>query len=262
MKENILRKKLKTGQKVFGTWSMLSSSNVISVIGSAGLDFVILDMEHGPMSYETVEDMVRAAQLADCQPIVRVSDKRESTILRALETGSQAIMVPHVSTPEEAKAIVKASRYFPLGERGMAPYTRIHGYSHENLGKSLHSANENTLVGILVEGKEGIENLKKIADVEGIDLIYLGIYDISQSIGLPGQLNHKKVIETQKKCIRIIQNKGIAAGSFARDLEYINLLYQAGFEFIAYLCDSAVLKSGYTEPLRFFKKFKRGKNEE
>lgn len=254
MKENILKKRLKEGQRVFGTWSMLPSAGVINVIGEAGLDFVILDMEHGPMSFETMEEMIRAAELEGCQPIIRVSDKSESTILRALEIGSQAVMIPHVSTPEEAAAIVKASRYAPLGQRGLSPYTRVHSYSHENLKESLDFANKNTLVGILVEGEEGIKNLERIVNVEGIDLIYLGIYDISQSVGLPGQLNHKKVIDMQKKCVRIIQGKGIAAGSFARDYEYVKLLYNNGFQFIAYLVDSAMLKLGYTGSLSFFKK--------
>lgn len=253
MKENILKKQLRKGQRVFGTWSMFPSAGVVNVIGEAGLDFAILDMEHGTMSFETVEDMVRGAEASGCQPVIRVCDRRESTILRALETGSQAVMIPHISTPEEARAVVKACRYSPSGERGLSPYTRVHNYSHENLRKSLDFANENTMIGILVEGKKGIKNLEKIVNIKGIDLIYLGIYDISQSVGVPGELNHKKVIEMQKRCVRVIQDKGIAAGSFARDFEYVKLLYKNGFQFIAYLVDCAVLKSGYIDALNFFR---------
>lgn len=257
MRKNILKQKLKEGKTVFGTWSMLPSAAVTNVIGEAGLDFVIIDMEHGAMSFETMEDMVRAAELTDCQPIIRVCDKKEAVLLRALEIGSQAIMVPHVSTVAEAKAIVKASRYTPLGERGLSPYTRVHRYSHENLQGSLAWANEHTLVGVLVEGEEGLKNLGKIAGTEGIDLIYLGIYDISQSVGLPGQLNHPKVIDELKKSVRIITEKGIAAGSFARDHDYVRLLHENGFQFIAYLVDCAVLKLSYQASLNFFKKLSK-----
>lgn len=257
MQNNELKEKLKQGEKVFGTWSMLPHANVANVIGTTGLDFIIIDMEHGPMSYETAENMVRAAELTDCQPIIRTHNKNESTILRALEVGSQALMVPHVSTVDEAKDVVKAARYSPLGERGLSPYTRVHDYSHKNLSNKLDLANKNTLVGILVEGEQGITNLEKIAKVDGIDLIYLGIYDISQSVGLPGELDHKKVIDMQKKCVQLIQDSGKAAGSFARDYDYIKLLYENGFQFIAYLVDCAVLETSYQEAVGFFNKLPR-----
>ena len=253
MRRNALKQKLKEGKTVFGTWSMLPSAAVTNVIGEAGLDFIIIDMEHGPMSFETAEEMVRAAELMDCQPIIRVCEKEESTLLRALEIRSQAIMVPHVSTAQEAKAIVKATRYAPLGERGLSPYTRVHGYTHDNLQENLAWANENTLVGVLVEGEEGIRNLEKIASVEGIDLIYLGIYDISQSVGLPGELNHPKVTDGLKKSARIIADRGIAVGSFARDHAYVQLLHENGFQFIAYLVDCAMLKSAYQSSLEYFR---------
>ncbi|MDP2942353.1 MAG: aldolase/citrate lyase family protein, partial [Candidatus Omnitrophota bacterium] len=141
MIEGILKKKLEKGECVFGTWSMLSSASVVNAIGNTGLDFVIIDMEHGSMSFETAEEMVRAAEISGCQPIIRTSDKSESNILRALETGSRAVMVPHISTPQEAASVVKASRYAPDGARGLSPYTRVHGYSHEKLKEKLAKAN-------------------------------------------------------------------------------------------------------------------------
>lgn len=254
MRVNALKEKLKQGKRVFGTWSMLPSAGVSNVIAQSGLDFVIIDMEHGSMSFETMEQMVKSIEIENCQPIIRVADKSEQTILRALEIGSQAIMVPHISTAEEAASVVRACKYAPQGERGLSPYTRVHDYSHENLSKSLQFANDNTFVGILVEGKEGIENLETIAVVQGIDLIYLGIYDISQSVGLPGELNHEIVIETQKKCVQIIKRSGKMAGSFARDFDYISLLYKNGFQFIAYLVDCAMLKTSYQKAVDFFNK--------
>ncbi len=261
MTENILKKKLEKGGCVFGTWAMLPSAGIVNAIGSASLDFVIIDMEHGSMSFETAEEMVRAAEVSGCQPIIRTSDKSESSILRALETGSRAVMVPHVSTPQEAARVVKAARYAPDGERGLSPYTRAHGYSHENIKEKLAAANKNTLVGILVEGKEGIQNLEAISDIKGIDLIYAGIYDLSQSIGLAGQLNHRKVLDLQKRCVDIIRKKGKAAGSFARDYGYINLLYKNGFQFIAYLVDCAVLTAGYKDSVHFFENIAKRKTK-
>ena len=251
--KNMLKKKLKEGKTVFGTWSMTGSPMVVDVIGSTGLDFVILDMEHGSMSFETVENMIRAAECRGTQAIIRVSDSSEATILRALETGSQAIMVPHVSTPEQAARVVSACKYTPEGTRGLSPYTRNHDFTHENLIESMKCNNNNMFVGVLVEGKEGIANLESIAAVKGLDLIYTGIYDLSQSIGLPGELNHPKVLEIQKKCVEFVKEKGLAAGSFAKDVAYVKTLIENEFQFIAYSADSFILKRAYSLMLNNYK---------
>lgn len=253
MIKNTLKSKLKEGKTVFGTWSMSGSTTVINVIGNIGLDFIIFDMEHGAMSFETVENMVRAAECTGAQPIIRVPDSSESNILRALETGSRGIMVPHVSTAKQAEKIVSACKYAPEGTRGLSPYTRNHNFTHENLAASMKQNNEDIFVGVLVEGEEGIANLESISSVKGLDLIYTGIYDLSQSIGLPGELNHPKVLEIQRKCVSIVKEKGLAAGSFAKDEDYIKILLENSFQFIAYSVDAFVLKKAYLSVINNYK---------
>lgn len=253
LKENLLKKKLKDGKEVFGTWSSLSSSNVIDVLGRTDLDFVVIDMEHGSMSNETVENMVRAAESSSISPIIRVSDDDEQTILKALESDSQSILVPHIQNSDQAKNIVKCSKYYPDGDRGLSPYTRVHNFSHENLDFSLKKANEEMLVGILVEGEEGLSNLEEIASVEGIDLIYLGLFDICQSVGLPGQLSHPKVLEEIIRCQKIISSNGVAAGAMSTDINYINMLRDNHYQFIAYLNDAAAMKKHFSDILALLK---------
>ena len=243
--KNNLKEKLKNGRTVVGTWSSLSSPNVINVLGTTGLDFVVIDMEHGSMSFETVENMVRAAEAAGISPIVRTWGDDGQTLLRALETGTQSLMVPHVKSAEDADRIAKVCKYFPDGNRGLSPYTRVHNFTHENIDKSLQKANEETLVGILVEGKEGLANLEEIVQVSGIDLIYLGLFDICQSVGLPGQLNHKDVLAEIKRCRKIIQSNGIAPGSMATNIDYINMLKKNKYQFIAYLNDGASIRAHF-----------------
>ena len=245
MKQSIKRK-MQSGQNVFGTWCMLPSSFVVDVIAQTGLDFVVLDMEHGTLSLETAEDMVRSAQVHGCQAIIRVGDSHESTILHALETGCEAIMVPHVSTLGSAQKIVNAALYSPKGARGLSPYTRCHDYTHVGLDKSMSRHAEDTLVGVLVEGKEGIKNLPEIAQVDGIDLIYLGMYDISQSVGLPGQLEHPKVVSQLEECLKIIKSSNKFAGTFSRDVDLCKNYKNMGFDFIAYVADSYALTSFYS----------------
>jgi len=250
MKKNILKKKLNDGRTVIGTWSSLSSPNVINVLGTTELDFVVIDMEHGSMSFETAENMVRAAEASDISSLIRTWDDDGQTLLRTLETGTQSLMVPHVKTAEDADQIVKACKYFPEGNRGLSPYTRVHDFTHEGIDKSLQKANEETLVGILVEGKEGLASLEDIVQVEGIDLIYLGIFDICQSVGLPGQVSHPDVLAEVERCRGIIKSNGIAPGSMATDIEYVKMLKEKKYQFIAYLNDAAGLKTFFEDQFR------------
>ena len=251
MKESI-RNRMLQGETVFGTWCMLPSSSVIDVIARTGVDYVVIDMEHGSISFETAEDMVRAAQLRGCQPIIRVGDDQDNTILHALETGCEAILVPNVSTVEATKRIAMASRYSPLGTRGLSPYTSCHAYTHEGLNNSLDHHGKNTLVGILVEGKVGIDNLEEIVKVPGIDLIYLGTYDISQSVGLAGQLEHPKVLDAMQYCVDAIKKGGKVAGTFSRDIDACKKFQAMGFEFIAYVADSYGLSKFYRNSVESF----------
>ena len=156
MNKNILKQKLMNGQTVIGTWSSLSSPNVINVLGTTGLDFVVIDMEHGSMSFEPAENMVRAAEATGISPIIRTWDNNSQTLLRTLETGTQSVMVPHVKTAEDAEKITKACKYFPVGNRGLSPYTRIHDFTHKGIDESLKKANQETLVGILNQLMNGM----------------------------------------------------------------------------------------------------------
>jgi len=248
-----LRTRMQTGESVFGTWCMLPSGSVVDVIARTGVDFVVIDLEHGTMSYQTVEEMVRAAQVHQCQPIVRVGDDHENTILRALETGCEAVMVPHVATVEAAERVVQAARYAPAGNRGLSPYTSCHGYTHEGLAESMARHAEETLVGVLVEGPQGIANLPQIAGVKGVDLVYLGMYDISQSVGLPGQLEHPTVMHQLETCLDTIKAGGTIAGTFSRDIAACRRFREMGFEFVAYVADSYALTAFYRQAVEGYR---------
>ena len=248
-----IKPRMECGETVFVTWCMLPSSFVVDVVARTGIDFVIIDMEHGTNSLETAEEMVRAAQLHGCQPIIRVGDDQENTILHALETGCMAVMVPHVSTVEAAERIVQAARYAPLGNRGLSPYTRCHGYTHVGLSDSMQRHAEETLIGVLVEGKQGVENLPDIAKVAGIDLIYVGMYDISQSVGLPGQLEHPEVLAQLEHCLIGILSGGKIPGTFSRDLAACRRFREMGFRFVAYVADSHALLQFFSRAVEIFR---------
>lgn len=246
-KRNPLKEKLKAGKVVLGGWCEIASPTVANIMASTGLDFVIVDQEHGAVGFETAEAMCRAAEADGCTAIVRTQENRESVILRALEIGSHAIMIPHVESAEEARRAVNASFYHPKGNRGLGPYTRNHGYTHVGLEQSVLDANDATFLGILVEGNDGLANMDEIAQVEGLDLIYLGVYDISQAVGLPGQLRHPKVLDALKTSAAQLSARGVAAGTYAADLEYAKLLIDLGYQFIAYSVDAFAIQKHFTE---------------
>lgn len=256
---NRIKSELKAGRTVFGTWSNLSSPAAMNVIGQAGLDFVIIDLEHGPTSFETAEMQLYATEASGCTPIIRLGESSDPNILHALDIGVQCLLVSQIATPDEARRIVRASKYFPDGNRGLSPFTRNHGYSDANLGEKLRRANEEMFVGVLVEGEAGVANLEEIAHTPGLDLIYLGIFDISMAVGEPGDVRHPKVIKMVRECVRIIEDGGAAAGSVGPDREYLELLYGAGFRFLSYRVDSAVLREGFETARSWYLELRDGK---
>ena len=253
-KPNNLKKMLRAGRSCIGTWSVLPSASVANVMGSAGFDFVIIDMEHGPVSFETAEDMVRALEGEGCAPLVRVSSNDAPSILRALEIGSHGIVVPQVETPEQAMDVVRAVKYAPIGSRGMSVFTRASGYYAAGQKGRTDKENDQTMTVILVEGVNGIRNLDKIAAVKNIDVIYIGTYDLSQALGVPDQVDSPKVIEAVKTCVKKIRSKGIAAGVLAQSEKDVKRWLDIGVQFIPYTVDCAIFHQACSDIIGRFKK--------
>lgn len=245
LRENKVKTRLKAGDSVFGSWSICSSPMVVNVMAEAGLDFVTLDLEHGPTTFETAESLLYAIEAGGSTPMLRLGEWSEPTILRALEIGTQGLLVSHISTAEQARRVVAACKYPPEGERGLSPFIRRHGYSDADLAAKLREANEQMLTGVLVEDAEGLRNLDEIAATPGLDLIYLGIYDISLSVGVPGSLEDPRVLEIVHAAVRTIEDHGLAAGAVGRDREHVRLLAAAGFRYISYLVDTAIIREGF-----------------
>ncbi len=242
--ENLLKEKLNSGGSVFGTWSILSSIEGMMVMSSAGLDFIIIDLEHPPTSFQMAQNQVFSMIGTECTPIIRLGENNGLSTLRALETGVQSIMISHISSLSEVEKLVKAAKYYPLGERGLSPFTVHHQYSDNDMAKKLIYANEQQFIGVLVEGESGLNELEGIAKVDEIDMIYLGIYDISQALGVPGDLYNNKVKNFLKDCAKICNENGKSAGTVAPDKDYLNMIIEFGFRFISYRNDSFVLRDG------------------
>ena len=189
LQTNQLKRALADGKTVFGLLNSIPSPLLVEMIGHAGYDFVILDMEHVCVNPETLENMVRAAECAGTTPLVRVPDAAPAAILRALDCGAQGIVVPHVRNAAQAAQAVAASRYHPLGTRGISG-GRTTGFGALDLPAYFERANSEIMVVAMIEDREGVDNLEPILSVAGIDMVLEGAIDLSQSYGVPGQAQH------------------------------------------------------------------------
>jgi 4-hydroxy-2-oxoheptanedioate aldolase len=236
-----LKYRLGRGETVLGTWCVLPSGDAVEAICRAGMDFAIIDLEHGPHSFETAANMARAAQVAGASALVRVPANRQELVLRALEIGSDGVMVPQIEDAIAAELAVKSIKYFPEGQRGFSPFTRSGGFSAHQVENLAQRKNAETLCVVLVEGVSGIQQLDAILVTPGIDVIYIGTYDLCQSAGHPGQPDHPEVLSLLESCVRKIVESGKAAGCLAQSVEQANEWQQMGIAFIALKADVALL---------------------
>lgn len=190
--ENRLKASLRAGARVFGLLSSVPSPLLVEMLGYAGYDFVILDMEHVCLNPETLENMVRAAECSGLTPLVRVPGVAPDAILRALDCGAQGVVVPHVRSAGDAQAVVRASRYHPLGMRGISG-GRTTGFGTLSLPEYFARANAEVMVVLMIEDEEGVEAIDEIVQVPGVDLVLEGAMDLSQSLGVPTQVQHPQV---------------------------------------------------------------------
>ena len=189
LQDNRLKRALTKGKMVFGLLNSIPSPLVVEMIAYAGYDFVILDMEHLSVNPETLENMVRAAECGGMTALIRVPNSAPETILRALDCGAQGVVVPHVSSRAGAEQAVAASRFHPLGNRGISG-GRTTGFGTIDLHTYFERANAEIMVVPMIEDKEGVDNLDAILSVAGIDMVLEGAIDLSQSYGVPGQAQH------------------------------------------------------------------------
>lgn len=196
MKPNRTKRLLNEGRAVLGTFCFFPSPWVVEIVGLAGLDFVIIDLEHAAKDIDTVESMVRAAEINDVTAIVRVASADEKHILQVLETGAQGIMVPLVDSAATASRAVAAAKYPPLGTRGVCRSTRAaqFGMAAPKFAEFAQSANDEMMVIAMIEEPKGVQDIAAILDT-GIDGVMLGPADLSGALGVMGQLDHPKVRE-------------------------------------------------------------------
>jgi 4-hydroxy-2-oxoheptanedioate aldolase len=210
MLTNILKQKLAAGQPTTVIAPFASSAGLVELLGHFGFDGVFLDCEHGPGGWEDIEHMVRAAEVAGYSSVVRVDRNDAATITRALDRGAGGVQIPHVNTAAEAAAAVQHAKYAPLGHRGWSGWRAVFG---EDPAEYPRRANAETLVVVMLEEAEALDNLDEILRVDHIDVFFVAPGDLAQSMGFPGQTDHPRVNAAIEDALRRVRAAGRTSGT-------------------------------------------------
>ncbi len=215
-----LKAKLKNGESIIGTMvSLFDRPQIACIVKSAGYDFFIIDGEHGPFDYGAMAGILLMAKETGIPALVRIPEPRREVILKCMEMGAKGLLLPNTETAEQARTLVNCSKYAPMGNRGVALMREHTSFSKPaNVAEYMKQANEESLLLVQIESPVGLENLNEILDVDGIDVAFVGPADLSQSMGIMGQLDNPIFIEAMETIIKTAENKGKASGIHLMDV--------------------------------------------
>lgn len=249
--ENPVKKLLHEGQLVVGATITVPSVETAAQLANSGFDFLWIEMEHSPITLETARNMILATRGLKAVPLIRVPVNEIWTAKRALDAGALGVIFPFTSTPELARQAVAACKYSPEGKRGFGP--GLAGFRWPAPEEGYPSfANRNVVVIILVEDKEGVENVEEIAATPGIDAIYIGVNDLSYSLGRGGKFDDPVVQEAIAKIVSAARKNNIPVGRPGGSPEAIQRFMEEGFTLFQSPSETGFLTSAaqrYLEPL-------------
>ncbi len=199
----------KTGLAM-GTFIQTASPENAEIAAACGFDFLILDMEHGSFGIDQLVHLIRGVQVGGATPVVRLPDHTETNIYKVLDAGATGILMPGVSTAEQAEKIARAAHYAPGGTRGACPRVRAAAHGVYPWEKHVRWSEENVMVWLIIESLEGLRNLEKIVQTPGIDAVGFGAFDLSQDMGLQGQTAHPKVRRKIEEAISITLRNNVS----------------------------------------------------
>ena len=243
LKQNLLSEKYEAQGFVLGTFLQIPSAQVVELLGLAGFDFVIIDLEHGAIGLETCQELIRAAASTGITPMVRASHCDEVAIRQPLDMGAAGVHVPQIHSAEMARKAVRSAMFFPRGERGLQPFVRAASYRSYPTAEFLERSNSETVIVLHIEGKEGVANFDEIAAVEGVDVAFIGPYDLSHSLGIPGMVQSPLVRQKMQEVISKAAGRKLAVGTFCDDTRVAMEWRKLGVTYLAVGLDAAILFS-------------------
>ena len=254
MKANRVRQVLAEGKRPIGHMIMeFSTRGIAKIVEAAGVDFVLIDGEHSGFDMGQIDDLLAWFKATPLAPFVRVPSSDYHFIARVMDAGALGVMVPNVKSAEQAKEVVDAMRYAPEGERGLGLGGSLNDFVRPNPKEYMHEANRNNMVICQIESKEALDNLEAIASTPGVDVLWVGHFDLTQSLGIVGEFHHDDFLNALKRVVEVTKQYGQAAGIQPGSLEQARTWMDIGCNMISYSADhgvySAALRSA-VEDLR------------
>ena len=235
MRENPVKQKLLAGGVSLGTFVFeFDTPGIARIAGVAGAEFVVYDMEHTGWSVETIRRLIAVSPSDGPVPFVRVPASDYHFIARVLDSGAMGVMFPMVESGAQAEHIAKSAKYPPIGRRGAAFGIAHDGYDGADISASMRSANENTLIIAQIETRAGLESVDAIAAVDGIDALWIGHFDLTNSLGIPGQFDHPEFESAVDRVLEACRSHNKIPGFMAGDVAGGRSLLDRGFRAIAF----------------------------
>jgi 2-keto-3-deoxy-L-rhamnonate aldolase RhmA len=225
-----------------GTWIMSGSPLVAEAVGHAGFDWGVVDMEHSPLDMMEVVHLLQALSSTKMVPLVRVPWNDAVTVKRVLDAGAMSLLIPFVETADQARTAVAATRYPPRGVRGMTSMSRASRFG--TVPNYIQTANSQVGVIVQLETKAAVDAVDSIADVDGVDAVFIGPGDLSASMGVAGDVTHPSVMEAMSRAAQRCRALGKPVGTLAASPEMAVRYRAAGFDFIGVGSDLALLMGG------------------
>ncbi len=251
MKTNPVRAKLKRGEASIGTWLTLASPTAAHLMAQVGFDWLTVELEHSPATFETAANSFPMIASGNCVPLVRVPINSVENIKRVLDTGAWGVIVPMVNSKEEAQAVVDAARYSPIGKRSIGGQMHAAMFGTDT-ATYYKRANDEVLVVLMAEHVDAIERADEIMSVPGIDVVFIGPNDLTNSMGLPPvfESDDKRFTDALDHILATAKKYGIAPGIHVADWQAAARRREQGFQFIAVSSETGMMLSKATESAR------------
>lgn len=251
MRENPVKQRLAAGGHAFGTMVFeFFTPGISAIMAAAGADFALFDMEHGGIGIETVKRQMAYARGSACVPMVRVPGTEYHDIAASLDAGALGIMAPMVESAAQAAHLVACTRYPPQGRRGAAFQVAHDDYKAGPVADKIEAANARVLTIAMIETAAGVAQVEEIAGTPGIDVLWLGHFDLTNSMGIPGQFTHPAFLEAVDRIVAAAGRHGKTAGTMAANEAWGADYLRRGFRMVAHGLDHLVFQSALATGLK------------
>jgi 4-hydroxy-2-oxoheptanedioate aldolase len=238
-----LKKRLLQGETLNGCWLNLGSPLTAEIVGQAGFDWVLIDLEHGAGVEKDVLAQLQALESTNTAPIVRVESAESARISRVLDMGAEGVMCPKVDTAAEANKVINGLHYPPFGNRGVAKMVRTTQFGL-NFNAYYKASRDNILGIVQIETLEALDNLDTIAAVDGVDVLFIGPADLSMVMGIFGQFDHPRFVDALNKIVEAAQKANKAVGILIFNTDDYDKYHSMGIHFIACGSDATFVAEG------------------